>query len=258
MADRKQGRTAIGIDVGGSAVKGGAIDIDRGELIGERLKVKMPQPSKPEVVVEIIAGIVAEMSPRAAPGAPVGVGIPCVVLDGVAKTAANIDQTWVDFDLEAALTKVLKRSVFVLNDADAAGLAEIRFGFGKDKPGTVLFLTLGTGVGSGLFVDGKLVPNTELGHMEIRGKDAEKRSAAAARVRDEESWSEWAADLDEHLHAIDRILWPGLIILGGGVSKQADKYVPKLTVRPPVIAAKLLNDAGMIGAAMAASERSAT
>jgi polyphosphate glucokinase len=250
-------RTAIGIDVGGSAVKGSAVDVDSGALLRERIKVKTPQPSKPESVVEIIGTIVAEMAAYAAPDAPVGVGIPCVVLDGVAKTAANVDASWVEFDLEAVLTKTLKRRVHVLNDADAAGLAEMRFGAGRDQCGVVLTLTLGTGVGSGLFNDGELVRNTELGHMEIRGKDAEKRSAAAARVRDNQTWEEWAKALDEHLRAIDRILWPNLMILGGGVSKQADKFIPLLTVRPPVVAARLLNDAGIVGAAMAAIEREA-
>jgi polyphosphate glucokinase len=254
---KRQHRTAIGIDVGGSAVKGSAVDVDSGALLRERLKVKTPQPSKPEAVVDIIAGIVAEMAPLAAPDAPVGVGIPSVVIDGVSLTAANIDASWVGFDLQSVLEKVLRRSVFVLNDADAAGIAEMRFGAGRGQYGVVLTLTLGTGVGSGLFNDGELVPNTELGHMEIRGKDAEKRSAAAARVRDKKTWEEWAADLDEHLHAIDRILWPNLVILGGGVSKKSDEFIPLLTVRPPVVPARLLNDAGTVGAAMAAVEREA-
>jgi polyphosphate glucokinase len=256
-ADPNGHRTAIGIDVGGSAVKGSAVDVDSGALLRERIKVKTPQPSKPETVVEIITGIVAEMAPLVAPDAPVGVGIPCVVLGGVAKTAANIDASWVDFDLESVLTKILKRRVHVINDADAAGLAEMRFGAGRDHDGVVLTLTLGTGVGSGFFNDGELVPNTELGHMEIRGKDAERRSAAAARVRDDKTWEEWAKDLDEHLRAIDRILWPSLIILGGGVSKQSEMFIPFLTVRPPVVPATLLNDAGTVGAAMAAAEREA-
>jgi polyphosphate glucokinase len=172
-------------------------------------------------------------------------------------TAANIDSAWVGFDLEAALRPVLRRPVMVLNDADAAGMAEMRFGAGKGKPGVVLILTLGTGVGSALFVDGRLVPNTELGHMEIRGIDAEDRSAAAVRVRENESWEQWAADVDEHLTAIDRILWPSLIILGGGVSRNADQFVPLLTIRPPIVPAMLRNDAGCVGAAMAAAERAA-
>ena len=251
MADQ----IALGVDVGGSAIKAGAVDVGIGQLIGERLQVPTPQPSTPTAVVEAITGLVERAAASAPPDAPVGVGVPCVVIDGVTLTAANIDKTWVGFDLESALRPVVCRPVAVLNDADAAGLAEMRFGAGAGKLGVVLILTLGTGVGSALFVDGKLVPNTELGHMEVRGTDAEKRSAAVARVRDKESWERWAADLDEHLTAIDRILWPGLIILGGGVSQAADQFVPLLTVRPPIVPATLRNDAGTVGAAMAAVER---
>jgi polyphosphate glucokinase len=252
MADA---RIAIGVDVGGSAIKAGAVDVEAGHLIGQRLEVPTPKPSTPAAVVEEIVKLVAQAGTDAPADAPVGVGVPCVVVDGVALTAANIDKAWIGFDLETALRSILRRLVFVLNDADAAGMAEMRFGAGHGKLGVVLILTLGTGVGSALFVDGKLVPNTELGHMEIRGKDAEKRSAAAARVRDRESWKQWAADLDEHLTAIDRILWPSLIILGGGVSRNADEFVPLLTIRPPIVPATLRNDAGTVGAAMAAAER---
>jgi polyphosphate glucokinase len=248
-------RIAIGVDVGGSAIKAGAVDVEAGHLIGQRLEVPTPQPSTPAAVVEEIAKLVAQAGADAPADAPVGVGVPCVVVEGVTLTAANIDKAWVGFDLETALRPVLRRPVFVLNDADAAGMAEMRFGAGQGKVGVVLILTLGTGVGSALFVDGKLVPNTELGHMEVRGKDAEKRSAAVARVRDRESWTQWANDLDEHLTAIDRILWPSLIILGGGVSRNADQFVPLLTIRPPIVPATLRNDAGTVGAAMAAAER---
>jgi polyphosphate glucokinase len=183
------------------------------------------------------------------------VGVPSVVIDGVTKSAANIDPGWIDFDSRRALEAVLKRPVTVLNDADAAGLAEMRFGAGVGEPGVVFVLTLGTGLGSGMFNDGVLVPNTELGHMEIRGRDAERRSAAAARIRRGLSWKAWAADLDEHLHAIDKLFSPNLLILGGGVSKQPDRFIPRLTVRPRVVPAKLRNDAGIVGAAMAAVER---
>jgi polyphosphate glucokinase len=251
MAER---RIAIGVDVGGSAIKAGAVDVGAGHLLGERIKVPTPQPSTPSAVVDTIQQLVKQLAKAAGPEAVVGVGIPCVVIDGVSWTAANIDKGWVGFDAQAALRKSVHRRVTVLNDADAAGIAEMRFGAGRGKLGVVLILTLGTGVGSALFVDGKLVPNTELGHMEVRGKDAEKRSAAVARVRDGESWKAWARDLDEHLTAIDRILWPSLIILGGGVSRKSNQFVPLLTIRPPVVPADLLNDAGMVGAAMAAAE----
>lgn len=248
---------AVGVDVGGSGIKAGAVDLASGALVGERLRVPTPVPSTPEAVVRSIVRLVHRVARAAGtPGAPVGVGVPSVVIDGVTKSAANIDAAWVEFPAEQALSAALKRPVLVVNDADAAGLAEMRFGAGRGKRGTVLLLTLGTGVGSALFHDGRLVPNFELGHMEIRGRDAERRSAAAARVRRGLSWKAWANDLDEHLHAIDRLFSPNLMIVGGGVSKRAEKFLPRLTVRPPVVPATLLNDAGIVGAAMAAAERS--
>lgn len=250
-------RIAIGVDVGGSGIKAAAVDVDRGELISDRLRVVTPSPSTPEAVVRSIARLVARV--RKADGvpddAPVGVGVPTVVLDGITRLASNIDEGWIGFEAQAALTKALKRPVVVLNDADAAGLAEMRFGAGQGKDGVVVVLTLGTGVGSGLFNDGRLVPNTEFGQMEIRGRPAERRSAAAARTRRGLSWKAWANDLDEHIDRIDQLIWPNLIILGGGVSKRADKFLPRLTARVPVIPATLLNDAGIVGAAMAATER---
>ena len=249
---------AVGVDVGGSGIKTAVVDVTTGTLVSTRLRVPTPQPSEPGVMVPAIVRIVrralrdAKVPTR---GVPVGVTMPSVVIDGVTKTAANIDPGWIDFDLAGHLKTPLGGQVFVLNDADAAGLAEMRFGAGRGQRGVVFVLTLGTGLGSGMFNDGVLVPNTELGHMEIRGRDAERRSAAAARVRRGLSWKAWAADLDEHLHAIDKLFWPNLIILGGGVSKNADKFVPRLTVRPPVVPATLKNDAGIVGAAMAAAER---
>jgi polyphosphate glucokinase len=256
-------RIAVGVDVGGSGIKVGVVDVDRGVLVGPRHRVSTPQPSTPETVVPLIirtvrltlrgAGVLAGRT--TAVRFPVGVGMPSVILDGVTKTAANIDPGWVDFDLGGRLRAAFAGTVEVLNDADAAGLAEMRFGAGVGERGVVFVLTLGTGLGSGMFNDGVLVPNTELGHMEIRGRDAERRSAAVARTRRGLSWRAWAADLDEHLHAIDRLFWPNLIILGGGVSKNADKFIPRLTVRPRVLPATLRNDAGIVGAAMAAAER---
>jgi polyphosphate glucokinase len=249
---------AIGVDVGGSGIKVGVVDVALGELVAPRLRVVTPEPSTPAKIVATIARTVARASKAAGgvpSGVPVGIGVPCVVIDGVTKTAANIDAAWVDFDAGRALESALKRTVVVLNDADAAGLAEMRFGAGVGEGGVVFVLTLGTGVGSGMFNDGLLVPNTELGHMEIRGRDAERRSAAAARIRRGLSWKAWTADLDEHLQAIDKLFWPNLFILGGGVSKQPEKFLPRLTVRPRVVPATLRNDAGIVGAAMAAVER---
>ncbi len=257
-------RIAIGVDIGGSGIKAAAVDVLAGTLVGERIRVATPIPSTPESVVEATAKLVArlERSPAVtATGSvgplPVGIGIPSVVVDGITWSAANIDQGWLDYPAELEFSRALGRRTILINDADAAGVAEMRLGAGVGKKGVVFVLTLGTGLGSGMFVDGVLVPNTELGHMEIRGKDAERRSAAVARVRRGLSWKAWSADLDEHLIAIDRLFSPSLIVLGGGVSKNADKFLPYLTVRVPIVPAQLRNDAGIVGAAMVAVERAA-
>lgn len=261
MTEAQAGRIAVGVDVGGSGIKVAVVDVERGSLLGPRLRVKTPQPSTPAVVVPIIVKTIRKALLDAgvtAPDVPVGVGMPAVVIDGVTKSAANIDQAWIDYDLGAQLRSSLPGTVVILNDADAAGLAEMRFGAGVGSRGVVFVLTLGTGVGSGMFNDGVLVPNTELGHMEIRGRSAERRSASSARTRRGLSWKAWANDLDEHLDAIDKLFSPTLIILGGGVSKDADKFIGRLTVRPPIVPATLRNDAGIVGAAMAAAERAAS
>jgi polyphosphate glucokinase len=248
------GRIAIGVDVGGSGIKAAIVDVDAGRLLSERLRVVTPSPSTPDVVIASIGRIVKRLAKSGAlgPATPVGVGLPGVTMDGTLKFAGNIDQTWIGFPVVERLRKVTGRRVTIVNDADAAGIGEMRFGIGRDRPGVVIFLTLGTGVGSGVFVDGKLVPNVELGQMEIRGRAAERRSAAVARVRRGLSWKAWAQDLDEHLDRIDKLMWPTIMILGGGVSKQADRFIPRLTVRCPVVAAQLRNDAGIIGAAIVA------
>lgn len=249
-------RLAIGVDVGGSGIKAAVVDTVSGDMVSERLRVVTPQPSTPDKVGATIGRLVRRLVKNAAvpDDAPVGVGLPGVAIGGQLKTAANIDPAWVDYPIADKLSKALKRRVEIVNDADAAGIAEMRFGVGAGKPGTVIFLTLGTGVGSGVFVDGTLVPNTEFGQMEIRGRPAERRSASAARNRRGLSWKAWAQDLDEHLQRIEDLMWPTLFILGGGVSKNGDKFIPRLTVRTPVVAAELRNDAGIIGAAIVAVE----
>jgi polyphosphate glucokinase len=249
-------KVAIGVDVGGSGIKAAAVDLDTGELIGLRHRVPTPQPSTPAAVVASIARLVRKIVKEVMlPGsAPVGVGFPAVVIDGITKSAANVDPGWVEFDADGAMERVLHRPVHIVNDADAAGVAEMRFGVGVGERGTVFLITLGTGTGSALFHNGMLVPNLELGHMEIRGRDAERRSAAVARIRRGISWKAWAADLDEHLVAIEKLFSPRLFIVGGGVSKRADQFIPRLTVRARVVPAKLRNDAGIVGAAMAAAE----
>ena len=256
QADPGGRRIAIGVDVGGSGIKAAAVDLDTGELLSPRHRVPTPQPSAPAAVIASIARMVKKISAevKLTPEVPVGVGFPAVVIEGVTKSAANVDPGWVDFDADTAMERVLGRPVHLVNDADAAGVAEMRFGAGVGQRGTVFLITLGTGTGSALFYNGMLVPNLELGHMEIRGRDAERRSAAVARIKRGISWKAWAADLDEHLLAIERLFSPRMFIIGGGVSKRADRYIPRLTVRAQVIPATLLNDAGIVGAAMAAAE----
>jgi polyphosphate glucokinase len=255
-AQRAHGRLAIGVDVGGSGIKTAVVDIDAGKFHSERIRVPTPMPSTPERVSASIGRLVRRLTKESdlAPDIPVGVGLPGVAIGGRLATAANIDPAWVDFPIAERLAKSLKRRVEIVNDADAAGIAEMRWGVGRGKAGTVIFLTLGTGVGSGVFVDGILVPNTEFGQMEIGGKPAERRSSSAARVRRGLSWKAWAQDLDEHLQHIENLMWPNLFILGGGVSKNGDKFIPRLTCRTPVVAATLRNDAGIIGAAIVAAE----
>jgi len=250
-------RVAIGVDIGGSGIKAAAVDLDTGELLSQRHRVPTPQPSAPAAVIASVARLIKRIGTEVqlTPTTAVGVGYPGVVMGGVTRSAANVDPGWMDFDADAAMERVLRRPVHLINDADAAGVAEMRFGAGVGRRGTVFLITLGTGTGSALFYNGMLVPNLELGHMEIRGRDAERRSAAAARLRRGISWKAWAADLDEHLLAIEKLFSPQLFIIGGGVSKRAEKFVPRLTVRAEVIPAKLLNDAGIVGAAMAADER---
>ena len=250
---------AIGIDVGGSGIKGAAVDVATGTLAGTRLRVPTPQPSTPRACISAIGRMVRRIVKElpAAADAPVGVGFPAVVIDGQTRSAANVDAGWMDFDADRALERALRHEVWMVNDADAAGAAEMRFGAGIGRMGTVILLTLGTGVGSAIYVDGRLVPNTELGHMEIRGRDAERRSSAVARTRRGLSWKAWAEDLDEHLHAINKLFSPNLIILGGGVSKRADQYLPQLTVPVEIVPAAMRNEAGIVGAALVAVDRQA-
>ena len=253
--DMANGRIAIGIDVGGSGIKAAVVDVEAGRFRSERLRVATPNPSTPDAVLGSVARLIKRLVESGGLGdaTPVGIGLPGVAIGGILKSAANIDAAWIDFPVVERLTRLIGRPVSIINDADAAGIAEMRFGVGREQPGVVIFLTLGTGVGSGVFVDGTLVPNTEFGQMEIRGRAAEKRSAAAARTRRGLSWKAWTTDLDEHLDRIQQLMWPNLMILGGGVSKSADKFIPRLTVRCTVVPAQLRNDAGIIGAAIVAA-----
>ncbi|GAA2674638.1 MULTISPECIES: polyphosphate--glucose phosphotransferase [Actinosynnema] len=242
----------FGVDIGGSGIKGGLVDLEMGALDGERLRIATPQPSTPDAVADVVAEIVEKFGWDG----PVGITLPCVVKRGVALSAANVDKGWIDTDAQALFARRLGRAadqVVVLNDADAAGVAEMEFGAGKGKDGLVVLLTFGTGIGSAVFLDGELVPNTEFGHLEVDGHDAEKRAAASVKEDKGLSWAEWTPRVSRYVNVLENLIWPDLVIAGGGVSKKAEKWLPLLEVRTPVVAAALKNDAGIVGAAVAAT-----
>ncbi len=240
----------FGVDVGGSGIKGCTVDLRTGSLDDERVRIPTPQPATPEAVAEVVATITGEFGWHG----PMGVTLPCVLKNGIALTAANVDQSWKGTDAAGLFSDHCRVPVVVLNDADAAGLAEMRFGAGRDQDGVVLLLTFGTGIGSALFLDGELVPNTELGHLQIDGADAEDRAAASARDDEALSWPDWAARLSRYLQVLEDLIWPDLIIAGGGVSKKADRWLSLVECRTPVVVAALRNEAGIVGAAAAAAE----
>jgi polyphosphate glucokinase len=242
--------TAFGIDIGGTGMKGGIVDLRGGVLIGDRFRLDTPQPSTPQAVAETAGKVAANFDYQG----PFGVAFPGVVLGGVVKTAANVDKSWIDTSLKSAMEPELPGPVTVLNDADAAGLAEARYGAGRGIRGLVIVVTFGTGIGIALVNDGKLVPNAELGHIEIDGHDAESKAAASARERDGLSWEQWAKRATKYLKTVENLLWPELFILGGGISKKPEKWVPLLRNRTPLVVAQLVNNAGIVGAALAASE----
>jgi polyphosphate glucokinase len=239
----------LGIDIGGTGIKGAPVDTKAGKLTAERFRIDTPQPATPTAIAGTVAEIVAHFQWKG----PIGATMPGVVKNGTLLTAANIDSDWIGTDAAKLFSDATGNPVTVLNDADAAGIAEMRFGAGKGRMGVVVMVTLGTGIGFALFNDGVLLPNTELGHLEMNGKDAEDQ--ASARVRDEkdESWKKWAAKVDDYLDHVDQLLWPDLIIIGGGVSKKADKFFPYLDTRAELVPATLENDAGIVGAALAIS-----
>jgi polyphosphate glucokinase len=249
-------QSGLGIDVGGTGVKAGLVNLSTGELISKRVRVNTPKPATPEAVAGAIRSVVETVAmDNALPSdLPVGAGVPCVVKNGVTLTAANIDKKWIGAQADEIIGAALGRKVLVINDADAAAIAEGRLGAGKDVPGTVLVLTIGTGIGSGLLVDGRLVPNTELGHLEFKGKDAETNLSGASRERRRLRWKTWATEFDQYLARVELYVAPDLIILGGGVSKVMDKYKQFLTSRAPIVPAKYLNTSGIIGAALAARD----
>jgi len=241
----------LGIDIGGTGVKAAPVDVATGRLLAERVKLPTPSPAVPDQVAQVIGQLIDHFGWSG----PVGITFPGVVSGGIIRTAANLDRAWIGIDAVRFFGDATRQPVTVLNDADAAGLAEMRFGSGKGQQGTVLMLTFGTGIGSALFYNDVLVPNTEFGHIEIHGKDAEARASERAREVGDLSWEKWADRVDTYLDKMEALLSPDLFIIGGGISKKSDKFLPRLTLHARVVPAALHNDAGIVGAAMAAAAR---
>jgi polyphosphate glucokinase len=241
----------LGLDIGGSGIKGAIVDVEAGAMLTPRHRIPTPEPATPEAVAETAALVAGHFSWRG----PIGCGFPAVIKGGVMHTAANVSPRWIGTNGQQLLERAIGSPVALLNDADAAGLAEMRFGAGRGRQGLVLMLTVGTGIGTALFMDGRLVPNTELGHIEIRGKDAERRASDGARERKRLSWRRWAGLFDEYLERISALLWPDLIIVGGGASREFERFAPQLSSRVELVPAQLRNQAGIIGAALHAHER---
>jgi polyphosphate glucokinase len=240
--------TGFGVDVGGSGIKGGIVDLDTGELVGERFKLATPQPATPAAVATTVAAVVREFGWTG----KLGVTYPGVVTNGIVRTAANVDKDWIGTNAAEVISAELGgQEVTVLNDADAAGLAEERYGAGKDNTGLIVLLTFGTGIGSAVIHNGVLLPNTEFGHLEVGGKEAEHRAASSVKERKEWNYQRWTEEVTKVLVAVENAIWPDLFIAGGGISRKADRWIPMLKNRVPVVPAALLNSAGIVGAAMA-------
>jgi polyphosphate glucokinase len=239
--------TLLGIDIGGTGIKGAPVDTETGQLTAERFRIPTPQPALPNSVADVVEQIAAHFKYQGA----AGITFPAVVKKGVIYTAANVDSSWIGTNAGELFSKHVGGRVVVVNDADAAGVAEMRFGAGRDRPGVVIMVTLGTGIGSAVFLDGKLLPNSEFGHLQIRGKDAEKRASEKMREVKKLSWKHWAARLSEFLNEMEKLFSPDLFIIGGGISKKSEKFFPHLTTKTEVIVvpAQMRNEAGIIGAA---------
>lgn len=240
----------MGIDIGGSGIKGALVDIEQGEFTVDRYRIPTPQPAVPEAVTDVVAEIVKHFEWSG----PIGCTFPAIVKKGIAFSAANVDDAWIGTNVETLIQRKTNNPVIVLNDADAAGVAEMNFGAGRGKMGVVIVLTLGTGIGSAIFVDGHLLPNSELGHLEIRGKIGEDRASDRIREEKDLSWKKWAKRLNEYLQHVEFLFSPDLFIIGGGVSKRHQKFFKYLKLKTEIVPATLRNDAGIIGAAMTAKK----
>lgn len=238
----------LGIDVGGTGIKGAPVDTDSGELLAGRIRIKTPKSGEPQP----IADVVAEIARNFKYNGPIGIGFPAPIKAGVAMMAANISPKWVGLNADELFTRTTGCECHLINDADAAGLAEMKFGAGRGQTGTVIMLTLGTGIGTAIFYGGTLIPNTEFGHLDMKGRDAEHRASAIVRERERLSWKKYARRLNRYLLEMEKLFWPDLFIIGGGISKESHKYVPFLTVQTPIVTAQLFNEAGIVGAALAA------
>lgn len=243
---------ALGIDVGGSGIKGAPVNLDKGAFAEDRLRIATPEEATPEAVCDVVEQVAEHFSVKK--DVPLGITLPAVVTHGVVQSAANIDRSWIGIDADSLFRERLGRPVHIVNDADAAGVAERHYGAAKGRKGLVLLTTLGTGIGTALLIDGRLVPNTELGHLELDGEDAETRAAESVREREGIDTAEWAQRLQRYYSHVESLFWPDLIVVGGGVSKQADTFLPLLDLRTEIVPAKLRNKAGIIGAARLASE----
>lgn len=242
---------AFGVDIGGSGIKGAPVDLATGEFAAERVRIETPQPATPSAVAAAVAEVVDAF--ELSPGLPIGVTFPAVIQHGIARTASNVDRSWIGTNADQVFAAASGHRVLTVNDADAAGYAETVYGAARGRGGTVVVITLGTGIGTALMVDGTLVPNTELGHLEIDGYDAEDRAADSARERENLDWAQWAARLQRYFRAVEDLLWPDLIVVGGGVSKHHELFLPLLDLRTPIVPATLRNAAGIVGAAALAA-----
>lgn len=248
------GRKAIGIDIGGTGIKGALVDVKKGELASSRVRYETPAGGGAEDIAEVVAKLIADL-PNVHSRTPVGICFPAVVVHGKTMSAANVAKEWIGLDAQTLFEKHLGRKVHILNDADAAGVAEAKFGAAKNRKGLVIMTTLGTGIGTALFIDGRLVPNAELGHLEIDGVDYETKASFAAKERENLSWTAWAERLQTYYGKLEALFSPDLIIVGGGVSKQHEEFLPQLKLRAQIVPAQKRNSAGILGAAWIAADK---
>jgi polyphosphate glucokinase len=246
-------KVSVGVDIGGTGIKAALVDVKAGELVGERLRVETPAGGRPEDIAEVVRNLIETLDPKGV-AKSVGICFPAVVQHGVTLSAANVSKEWINLDADKLFTKVVGREVYLINDADAAGVAEMKFGAGRKESGLAILTTLGTGIGTALFINGELVPNTELGHLEIDGVDYETKAAFSAKERENLEWDQWAERLQRYYSKLEALFTPDLFIVGGGVSKEHEFFLPLLKLKTPIVPAVLKNNAGISGAARVASK----